>query len=90
LGSATFMLPLLSGAYIPTAGMTGWLRTVAEWNPISAVSAACRELFGNGTAVTAGGAWPVTHPVVASVGWSLLLLAVCVPLAVRRYDKSTK
>jgi ABC-2 type transport system permease protein len=50
------MLPMLSGAYIPTAGMTGWLRTVAEWNPISAVSAACRELFGNETAVTAGAA----------------------------------
>jgi hypothetical protein len=32
----------------------------------------------------------VAHPVVASVGWSLLLMAVCVPLAVRRYDKSTK
>jgi ABC-2 type transport system permease protein len=87
LGGATFVLPLLSCAYIPTAGMTGWLRTLAEWNPLSAVSTACRELFGNATAVTAGGAWPVTHPVAASVGWSALLLAVFVPLAVRRYGQ---
>lgn len=38
LGAATFVLPMLSSAYLPTAGLPGWLRTVAEWNPISAVS----------------------------------------------------
>ncbi|MGP3928024.1 ABC transporter permease [Streptomyces sp. 8N616] len=91
LGSATFMLSLISSAYIPTAGMTDWLRTVAEWNPLSAVVAACRELFGNAVAGVddaPGAAWPVTHPVAASLGWSLLLLAVFVPLAVRRYARS--
>ncbi|OKJ97029.1 multidrug ABC transporter permease [Streptomyces sp. CB03234] len=89
LGSATFMLPLLSNAYIPTDGMPGWLRTVAEWNPISAVATAVRDLFGNaeGAAAAAaeGAAWPVAHPVAGAVGWSLVLLAVCVPAAVRRY-----
>lgn len=84
LGSATFMLPLLSNAYIPTDNMPGWLRTVAEWNPISAVTAAVRSLFGN-AGVPDGAAWPVAHPVAGAVGWSLVLLAVCVPLAVRRY-----
>ncbi|MER7112635.1 ABC transporter permease [Streptomyces sp. NPDC000229] len=85
LGSATFMLPLLSNAYIPTDNMPGWLRTVAEWNPISAVTTAVRDLFGNAAAVPEGAAWPVAHPVAGAVGWSLVLLAVCVPLAVRRY-----
>ncbi|MFF9865588.1 ABC transporter permease [Streptomyces sp. NPDC013953] len=84
LGSATFMLPLLSNAYIPTDGMPGWLRTVAEWNPISAVTTALRDLFGNAP-VPEGAAWPVAHPVAGSLCWSLALLAVCVPLAVRRY-----
>ncbi|MER8034251.1 ABC transporter permease [Streptomyces hydrogenans] len=86
LGSATFMLPLLSNAYIPTDGMPGWLRTLAEWNPISAVATAVRALFGNAP-VPADAAWPVAHPVAGSLLWSLGLLAVLVPLAVRRYAR---
>ncbi|MFB6901219.1 ABC transporter permease [Streptomyces hydrogenans] len=86
LGSATFMLPLLSNAYIPTDGMPGWLRTLAEWNPISAVATAVRTLFGNAPVPT-GAAWPVAHPVAGSLLWSLGLLAVLVPLAVRRYAR---
>ncbi|MEU7280570.1 ABC transporter permease [Streptomyces sp. NPDC045431] len=84
LGSATFMLPLLSNAYIPTDGMPGWLRTAAEWNPISAVTTAVRHLFGNAPAPE-GAAWPVAHPVAGAVCWSLLLVAVCAPAAVRSY-----
>ncbi|MFJ6423334.1 ABC transporter permease [Streptomyces hydrogenans] len=86
LGSATFMLPLLSNAYIPTDGMPGWLRTLAEWNPISAVATAVRALFGNAPVPT-GAAWPVAHPVAGSLLWSLGLLAILVPLAVRRYAR---
>ncbi|MEV6176721.1 ABC transporter permease [Streptomyces sp. NPDC052016] len=84
LGGATFMLPLLSNAYIPVDGMPGWLRTPAEWNPISAVTTALRDLFGNAP-VPEGAAWPVAHPVAGSVAWCLALIAVCLPLAVRRY-----
>lgn len=84
LGGATFMLPLLSNAYLPTDGLPGWLRTAAEWNPISAVATAVRDLCGNAP-VPVDAAWPVAHPVAGAVLWSLALLAVCVPLAVRRY-----
>ncbi|MGB8946300.1 MAG: ABC transporter permease [Streptomyces sp.] len=86
LGGATFMLPLLSNAYIPADGLPGWLRTVAEWNPISAVATAVRDLCGNAP-VPADAAWPVAHPVAGAILWSLALLAVCVPLAVRRYTR---
>jgi ABC-2 type transport system permease protein len=84
LGGATFILPLLSNAYIPTDGLPGWLRTLAEWNPISAVTTALRDLFGN-TPVPDDGAWPVTHPVAGSLLWCAALIAVFAPLAVRRY-----
>lgn len=84
LGGATFILPLLSNAYIPAEGLPGWLRTVAEWNPISAVTTALRDLFGNAP-VPDGAAWPVAHPVAGSLGWCALLLVVFVPLTVRRY-----
>ncbi|KPI13742.1 ABC-2 type transporter [Actinobacteria bacterium OK006] len=84
LGGATFILPLLSNAYIPTDNLPGWLRTVAEWNPISAVTTALRDLFGNAP-VPDEGAWPVTHPVTGALTWCAVILAVFVPLAVRRY-----
>ncbi|MFI8086756.1 ABC transporter permease [Streptomyces sp. NPDC086080] len=84
LGGATFLLPLLSSAYIPTEGLPGGLRTVAEWNPVSAVATALRHLFGNASAPE-GAAWPVAHPVAGSLAWCAVLLAVFVPLAVREY-----
>lgn len=86
LGSATFVLPLLSSAYIPTDNLPGWLRTVAEWNPISAMASATRELFGNASPA-ADAAWPVAHPVAGTLAWSAALLAVFVPLAIRRYAR---
>jgi ABC-2 type transport system permease protein len=86
LGSTTFVLPLLSSAYIPTGNLPHWLRTVAEWNPISAVAAAIRDLFGNASPA-ADAAWPVTHPVAGTLAWSVVLLAVFVPLSVRRYAR---
>jgi ABC-2 type transport system permease protein len=84
LGGATFLLPLLSNAYIPAEGLPGWLRTAAEWNPISAVTTALRVLFGNAPAPE-GAAWPVAHPVAGSLAWCAVLLAVFVPAAVHRY-----
>ncbi|MGD1222924.1 MULTISPECIES: ABC transporter permease [Streptomyces] len=84
LGGATFVLPLLSNAYIPTDNLPGWLRTLAEWNPISAVTTALRDLFGNAPA-PADGAWPVTHPVAGSLAWCAVVVAVFLPAAVRRY-----
>jgi ABC-2 type transport system permease protein len=76
-------ITMISNAFVPTGGMPVWLRAIADWNPVSAVVAACRSLFGNPG--VAGTAWPLQHPVVATIGWSALLLAVFVPLAVRRY-----
>lgn len=86
LGSATFVLPLLSSAYIPTDNLPHWLRTVAEWNPISAVASAVRDLFGNASPA-ADAAWPVAHPVAGTLVWSVVLLVVFVPLSVRRYAR---
>ncbi|MFJ3928105.1 ABC transporter permease [Streptomyces sp. NPDC090022] len=88
LGSATFVLPLLSSAYLPTDGLPAWLRTVAEWNPISAVASAVRELCGGpGAQAAAGAAWPAAHPVAGAVLWSLALLVVFVPLTARGFAR---
>jgi ABC-2 type transport system permease protein len=80
-----FPITFVANTFVPTENMTPWLRNVADWNPISALVAACRELFGNVGAPYTGSAWPLQHPVPAAFGYSVLLLAVFAPLAVRRY-----
>lgn len=86
LGSITFVLPLLSNAYIPTDGLPPGLRVAADWNPVSAVTTAVRDLFGNAP-VPEEAAWPVAHPVAGTLAWCGVLIAVCAPLAVRRFTR---
>jgi ABC-2 type transport system permease protein len=81
-----FPVSMISNSYVPTGGMPIWLRTIADWNPVSAVVAACRDLFGN-PRVTTNLAWPQAHPIVATLLWSALLLAIFVPLSVRQYRR---
>lgn len=82
-----FPVTTLSNVFVPTSGMPAWLRAVADWNPVSALAAALRYLFGNPTA-PANGAWPLLHPVLACAGWLALLLLVFVPLCTRRYARA--
>lgn len=80
-----FPVTMISNTFVPTAGMPGWLRTISDWNPVSALVAALRELFGNPGTATGDTNWPVAHPVPAVLLWSAVLLAVFVPLSVRQY-----
>jgi ABC-2 type transport system permease protein len=84
-----FFLPLtfVSNGFVPTQGMPGWLQAVANWNPLSALAAASRQLFGNPDPARAVHAWPMQHPVAAIAGWSAALMAVFAPLAVRAYRR---
>ncbi|GAA0712775.1 ABC transporter permease [Dactylosporangium roseum] len=86
---APLFLPLtiISNAFVPTDGMAPWLRFLADWNPVSAITGACRDLFGNPGAPTGDTAWPLEHPVAAVLLWSALLLVVFVPLSVRGYTR---
>lgn len=79
-------LTFVSNAFVPTKDFNDVLRPVVEWNPVSAVTQACRELFGNVPAnAPAPGAWSLQHPVLYTLGWIVLILAVFVPLAIRQY-----
>ncbi|GFH35928.1 ABC transporter permease [Streptomyces pacificus] len=79
-----FPVTFLSNAFVDSGKMTPWLRTIAEWNPFSATVQACRELFGN-PGVSASDAWPMQHPVLASIIYSIVIIAVFRTLAVRKY-----
>jgi ABC-2 type transport system permease protein len=81
-----FPFMFLSGIFVPIAGLPTPLRQIAEWNPLSAVATAVRELFHNPSPQVSG-AWPLTHPVAATVLYSVAIIAIVAPLAVRRYRR---
>jgi ABC transporter DrrB family efflux protein len=85
-----FPITFLANTFAPTEAMVPWLRSVAEWNPISSLVQAMRELWGNVPPAPPSASWPLQHAVVVSVGWSLLITAVVAPLAIRAYARRTK
>ena len=84
-----FPLTFLSSAFVPIESLPNVLQWVAAWNPISVVVAAVRESFGNPTAPVTKHSWPLDHPVLAAVLFTLALAAIAVPGAVRRYRART-
>ena len=84
-----FPLTFLANTFVSTQDLPSGLREVAEWNPISAVVAAVRDLFGNPTGLPADPAWPLQHAIPVAIAWSVAILAVCAPLALRRYRLAT-
>ncbi|MEU9110214.1 ABC transporter permease [Streptomyces sp. NPDC048483] len=86
-----FPLTFISNAFVPVIGMPTFLQHIAEWNPFSATVAGARELFGNTmpkVPKSVTGAWPMEHPVIASILWSVLIVVVFRTLAVRKYRRA--
>ena len=82
-----FPIMFVSNALVPTQGMTPWLCDLTTWNPISAITAAVRELFGNPNPSATIDAWPMQHPVWATLAWSTGLLIVFAPMATHLYRR---
>jgi ABC transporter DrrB family efflux protein len=84
-----FPLTFIANTFVPLGTLPGPLRTFAEWNPVSAVTQAARERFGN---VPPGAklpdAWSLQHPALYTVIWVVLILAVFVPLSIRQYQRA--
>ena len=56
--------------------------------PDQRLVAVSRDLFGNPTVGAAHEAWPLQHPLAATLAWTAILLAVFVPLSTRRYQQA--
>ncbi len=87
----TFPLTFLSNAFAPTTGMPRALQYFAEWNPVSTMVAGCRELFGleNQFGATAG-SFPSENPLLTSFFYMVLIMAIFIPLSVRKYKRSSR
>jgi ABC transporter DrrB family efflux protein len=81
------ILPLtfLAGTFVPISGMDAVPRAIAQWDPISALVAAVRYLTEG---YHSSGSWQLTHPVAAMALWSLVIMAVSMPLALRRFNRT--
>jgi ABC transporter DrrB family efflux protein len=85
------LLPLtfMSNAIVPTQGMPDWLQTITTWNPVSAVVAGTRTLWGNPNPSSTIQAWPMQHPIEAALIWSVVILAVAAPAASHFFRRKT-
>jgi ABC-type multidrug transport system permease subunit len=82
------VLPLsfLGGTFVPIQGMKLVPRVIGEWDPLSAIVAAIRHVAQG---YPSSGSWELDHPVVSMCGWCVLIMAICVPLALRRFRTTT-
>ena len=86
----TFPLTFLSNAFAPTTGMPRPLQYVAEWNPVSTMVAACRQLFGleNQFGATAG-SFPSENPLTMSLIYMAIIMIIFVPMSVKKYQNAS-
>jgi ABC transporter DrrB family efflux protein len=88
-----FPITFIANTFVPSDNLPTPLRVFAEWNPVSSITQAARELFGNvppeGTpGFSVPTAWSLQNPVLYTFIWVLILLAVFVPLTIRQYERA--
>lgn len=82
-------LTFVSNAFVPVEQFPAALKHVVEWNPVSAVTQATRELFGNtNPAMLTPEAWPLRNPVLYSLIWVVVILVIFVPVSIRQFKRA--
>jgi ABC-2 type transport system permease protein len=84
-------LTFISNAFVPVESFPPVLQVFAEWNPVSSVTQAVRELFGNtNPSAPPPDAWPLQHAVGYTLIWIFIILAIFVPLSVKKFESTSK
>jgi ABC-type multidrug transport system permease subunit len=84
-----FPLTFVANTFVDSARLPEPLQTFAEWNPVSSVAQAAREAFGNTLGLPEPTVWSLANPVLYSLIWIGIILAIFIPLSVRQYNKAT-
>ena len=82
--SIVFPVSFMAGVFVPIAAMNSVLRSIGDWDPVSALVAGIRGLTEN---YPSHGSWLLDHGALAMLLWSLLLLVVFIPLSLRRFNR---
>jgi ABC-2 type transport system permease protein len=86
-----FPLTFVANTFVPLDTLPGPLRVFAEWNPVSSVTQAARELFGNPSpnpAAAVSTAWSLQHAQLYTLIWAVVVVAVFAPLAAAQYRRA--
>ena len=82
-----FPLTFIANTFVPTGNFPTVLKAIANWNPVSSLTQAVRELFGNTSSqLRPPSAWSLQNPLLYTLIWIAGILLVFVPLSVRRYQ----
>ena len=81
-----FPAMFLSGIFVPVSGLPDGLRQIAEFNPLTSLAFAVRDLLGSPVGPVPD-VFTLQHPILTSLGWAALLMAIFVPLSIRRYQR---
>jgi ABC-2 type transport system permease protein len=84
-----FPITFVSNAFVPIETLPGALKTFAEYNPVSALVQAARELFGNEGSAPVPDVWTLQNPVTTVLIGVVVLLVVFVPLCIRKFASIT-
>jgi ABC-2 type transport system permease protein len=90
MNTPIFLLGFISSVFVDPSRMPVWLRVIADWNPMSALVQAGRQLFGNTSGKPPSGVWSLDHPIATSFALALVIIIVVVPICVRRYSHSVR
>ena len=80
-----FPLTFVSNVFVPIGTLPDWLQPLAEWNPISVLTAALRELWGSAIPGIPRNTIPAQYPVALTIIWVIVLVTIFAPLGVRKY-----
>ena len=84
-----FPLTFLSNVFVPQDTLPDWLRPIAEWNPTSTLTAALREMWGNPNP-TESTSLAAQEPLLVTLAWIVIFVAVFAPLSIRRYRRMSR
>jgi ABC-2 type transport system permease protein len=79
-----FPITFISNVFVPPATLPDFLQPIAEWNPVSTLTASLRMIWGNPNPFVGSGL-PAEQPVLVTLMWIAIILAVFIPLGVRKY-----
>lgn len=82
-----FPLTMVANTFVHPSQLPGWLGPIADWNPISATVTSVRQLFGNAGPAGPDASWAEQNAMLLAVVWPLVIVAIFLPLAARRYQK---
>jgi ABC-2 type transport system permease protein len=79
-----FPITFLSSAFVAVQTLPDWLQPVAEWNPTSTLTNSLRLLWGNPNPLLTD-SFPSQNPILVTLAWIVIVVAIFAPLGVRKY-----